>query len=259
MVTPLPLRVAEGRADVYRRTWRSSIATTFVNPVIVLVAMGLGLGTLVDRGQDPQALEGLTYLEFLAPGLLAASAMQLAAGEGAWPVRLGIRWLRTYHAALATPVRPQDLVVGGLLWTVVRVLLGGAVFAVVMLVFGVGAPAGALLAMIPVALIGLAFAAPIMGYTAALNSDIAVVSLFRFGIVPLFLFSGTFFPISQLPDVVRPVAYVTPLWHGVELTRAAVLGSAPAASWALHVAYLAAWAVVGCFFAIRVFERRLRT
>jgi lipooligosaccharide transport system permease protein len=258
MARSLALRVAAGRADAYRRTWRSSVPTTFVTPAIVLVAMGLGLGTLVDGGQNPQALDGLPYLDFLAPGLLAATAMQLAAGEAAWPVRLGIKWQRTYYAALATPVRPQDLVVGGLAWTVVRALLGGAVFAVVMLAFGVGRPGGAALALVPVVLIALAFAAPIMGFVAAANSDIAVVSLFRFGIVPLFLFSGTFFPISQLPELIRPLAYATPLWHGVELVRAAVLGAQPAAGWGVHSAYLLAWALLGGLISVRIFERRLR-
>jgi lipooligosaccharide transport system permease protein len=258
MARPLALRVAAGRADAYRRTWRSSAATTFITPVLMLVAMGLGLGTLVDGGRGPGALGGLPYLDFLAPGLLAATAMQLAAGEAAWPVRLGMKWLRTYHAALATPLRPRDLVLGGLMWAGVRVLLGGAVFAAVMLVFGVGSPAGAVLSLLPVVLLGLAFAGPIMGYTAAADTDIAVVSLFRFGIVPLFLFSGTFFPISQLPDILRPIAYATPLWHGVELIRAAVLGLAPAAPWGLHAGYLLAWAVVGSLVAVVVFERRLR-
>jgi lipooligosaccharide transport system permease protein len=259
MATPLPLRVAAGRASAYRRTWRSSVPTTFVTPVLMLVAMGLGLGTLVDSGRNPAALGGFGYLEFLAPGLLAATAMQLAAGEAAWPVRLGMKWQRTYHAALATPLRPRDLVLGGLLWTFVRVLTGGAVFAAIMLLFGVGDPPGAALALVPVAMTGLAFAAPIMAYVAAANSDIAVVSLFRFGIVPLFLFSGTFFPITQLPEVVRPLAYLTPLWHGVELTRAAVLGVAPATAWGVHVAHLIGWAAVGCLLAVWLFERQLRT
>lgn len=258
MARPLLLRVTAGHAAAYARMWRTSAATTFVTPVLILVAMGLGLGTLVDGGQDPQALEGLPYLDFLAPGLLAASAMQLAAGEAAWPVRLGMKWERTYHAALATPIRPADLVLGGLLWTSVRVLLGTTAFAVVMLLFGVGTPAGAALALLPAVLLGLAFASPIMGYVAAMDSDIAVVSLFRFGIVPLFLFSGTFFPISQLPEALRPLAYATPLWHGVELVRAAVLGLSPTFPWWAHVGVLVGVAGVGLLVTLRLFAWRLR-
>jgi lipooligosaccharide transport system permease protein len=258
MATPLALRVTAGRARAYGRTWRSSVATTFVTPVLVLVAMGLGLGSLVDGGDRTDVLGGMAYLDFLAPGLLAAAGMQLAAGEAAWPVRLGMKWERTYVAALATPIRPQDLVVGGLLWTLVRVVLGASAFAAVMVLFGVGTPTGALLALLPVALTGLAFAAPIMGYTAAFDHDIAVVSLFRFGLVPLYLFSGTFFPIAQLPEVLRPVARATPLWHGVEMTRAAALGGQPDLSWWVHVSYLAAWALIGLWLAIAVFRRKLR-
>jgi lipooligosaccharide transport system permease protein len=259
MARPLALRVTAARADAYRRTWRSSVATTFITPVLVLLAMGLGLGTLVDGGRDPQALGGLPYLDFLAPGLLAATAMQLAAGEAAWPVRLGMKWERTYHAALATPVRPRDLVVGGLLWTGVRVVLGCSVFALMMLLFGVGSPLGALLSLVPCALIGFAFAAPIMGYVAGADSDMATVSLFRFGVVPLFLFSGTFFPISQLPELLQPLAQATPLWHGVELTRAAVLGGDPAAGVLVHGAYLLVWAVGGTVLSVWLFGRKLRT
>jgi lipooligosaccharide transport system permease protein len=250
------LRVASARLHAYRRTWQSSLAVTFANPVLVLLAMGLGLGTLVDRSPTP-ALSGLSYVEFLAPGLLAATAMQLGAAEGAWPLRLGIKWQKTYHAAVATPIRPRDLVVGNLVWTGGRLVLAGAVFVLVMTVFGVGAPVSAALALAPAVLTGVAFAAAVMAFVATTDSDLAVVGVFRFGIMPLFLFSGTFFPIDQLPAVLQPVARLTPLWHGVELCRAATLGLTPAWPAAVHAGYLALWAGAGTLLAVRALQQRL--
>jgi lipooligosaccharide transport system permease protein len=253
-VNAAALRVLEGHARKYRRTWLGSVVTTFLNPVLFLLAMGVGLGTLVDRGG---AFGGVGYLEFLAPGLLAATAMQTAAGDSAFPVRASIKWVKTYHAALATPVRARDLVVGHLCWVALRLALAATVFALVMTAFGATRPAGGALAVLPAVLTGMAFAPLVTAIAASGSSDYGLSSLFRFGIVPLFLFSGTFFPISQLPALLQPVAVATPLWHGVELTRAAALGSTPAWPPFGHVAYLVAWLLAGAVVAVRVFERKL--
>lgn len=255
-MTAPALRVAEANARHYRRSWRGSVATAFLNPVLFLLAMGVGLGTLVNR--DPAQLpEDLSYLEFLAPGLLAATAMQVAAGESTWPVMLGIVWQKTYQAVLATPLRPRDIFVGNLVWTALRLTLAGIMFAVVMVAFGASSPGRGLLAVLPAVLTGLAFAAPIAAFTASIDNDAGIAALFRFGIVPMFLFSGTFFPIAQLPDVIEPFAYVTPLWHGVALCRAAALGLATAMPWPAHAAYLGVWILIGSALAVCSFERRL--
>jgi lipooligosaccharide transport system permease protein len=250
------LRVLEGYARTYRRTWKGSVATTFVAPVLFLAAMGLGLGSLVDRGGDA-ALPTASYLAFLAPGLLAASAMQTAATDTTWPVMAGIKWLKTYHAALATPVGPRDLLTGHLAWVLVRVLFAAAVFAAVMVAFGAAPPARAALAVLPATLTGLAFASLITAFSASRDNEYALASLHRFGVVPLYLFSGTFFPVEQVPELLQPLAYVSPLWHGVELTRAAALGTAPAWSAAVHVGILVAAAVAGFPLAVRALTRRL--
>jgi lipooligosaccharide transport system permease protein len=253
------LRVLETQARVYRRTWKASAFTTFLNPVLFLLAMGMGLGTLVDRGDGAAGLAGSTYLQFLAPGLLAAGAMQTAAGDSSWPVMAGIKWQKSYYAALATPISARDLVHGHLAWVVVRLLVTTAVFFGVMALFGAARLPGGVVAMLPATLTGMAFAAPITAFAAQLRNDYHLSSLFRFGIVPLFLFSGTFFPISQLPDWLEPVAYVTPLWHGVELTRATALGTSPAWPPLAHAAYLLTWVTVGVVLAERSFQRRLVT
>jgi lipooligosaccharide transport system permease protein len=256
VTVPVPVRVMEGYARAYRRTWKGTAATTFVSPVLFLAAMGLGLGALVDRGQAA-AVPAATYLAFLAPGLLAASAMQTAATDATWPVMAGIKWLKTYHAALATPVAPRDLVAGHLGWVVLRIAFAATVFAAVMVAFGATGPWRAALAVVPGTLTGVAFASLITAFTASRENEYALASLHRFGIMPLYLFSGTFFPIERVPEFLHPVAYVSPLWHGVELTRAAALGGAPAWPVAVHAGVLVLCALAGFPLAVRAFARRL--
>lgn len=250
------LRVVEAHARVYRRTWRGSVISTFLSPVFYLLAMGVGLGSLVDKGPGAASL-GVPYLTWLAPGLLAAAAMQTGAGDGSWPVMAGIKWTKTYFATLATPIRINDLVVGHLGWVGIRMVFVSTVFVAVMAVFGAVQLGPGLLAVVPAALTGLAFAAPVSAYAAWLNDDHGLSNLFRFGIVPMFLFSGTFFSITQLPGWMQPIAYLVPLWHGVELTRAAALGFATTFPPIIHVAYLLAWVAGGTFVAFRTFRRKL--
>src|SRR5256714_7367556 len=218
--------------------------------------MGLGLGSLVNRGHTT-ALGGVTYLVFLAPALPAAAAMQTAAMESAWPVMAGVKWLKTYDAMLATPLRVRDLLAGHLTWIALRVLMVCSVFLAVMALFGaIRSPEAVLL--IPAGLLtGLAFAAPVAAYAVTLERDSGLTALFRFGVIPMFLFSGTFFPVSQLPAVLRPVAYVTPLWHGVDLCRHLALGRASFLGSLAHVAYLGAWVLAGAAIANVTYRRRL--
>ena len=251
-------RYFESRARVYRRTWRGNVVTTFLNPVLYLAAMGLGLGTLVDEGAGRAAVEGFAYLTYLAPGLLAATTMQAGTGDGSWPVMAGIKWQRTYEAVLATPISIRDLVVGHLLWISVRVTFTALVFVLIMALFGAVSIGPGLLAIAPAVLTGLAFAAPATAFTSRLKDVQGLVSLFRFGIVPMFLFSGTFFPISQLPTWLQPVAYATPLWHGVELTRGVALDIGTTWSPWINVAYLITFVEVGTALAIRLLGHRMR-
>jgi lipooligosaccharide transport system permease protein len=255
---PAPLRVVEANARSYRRVWKGSFVSTFLSPVLFLAAMGLGLGSLVDRNTSVQSLQGLSYIAFLAPGLLAATAMQTGAGESSWPVMAGIKWIKTFHATLATPIGVDDLVLGFLIWIALRLLMVCIAFVVVMALFGAVPFVDGLLAVPAAVLTGLAFAAPIVAFTAYSERETRLSSLFRFAIIPMFLFSGTFFPVSQLPGWLQPVAYVTPLWHGVELARAAALGTPESVAPALHVFYLLGWLIAGTFLAERGLRRRLQ-
>ena len=240
----------------YRRTWRGSIYSSVLNPLLYLGAMGIGLGTLVDA-HGTARLGGLSYLAFLAPGLLAAAAMQAAVEESTYPVLGSVKWRRTYYAAAASPLRPADLFHGHLLFTTMRLAMNSAVFLAVMAAFGAVASPWALAALPAAVLTGLAFAAPVEAWAITVTKDTSFALIFRFGLIPLFLFSGTFFPITQLPAWLRPLAYVTPLWHGVALCRSLTLGTASLGGALAHVTYLAAVAAVSIAAGNRSYARRL--
>lgn len=262
-VPPLPSRVALVRRAFnywltqYRRTWRGSAITTVLEPLGFLAAIGLGLGTLVDSGNGTQTVPGGSYLAFIAPGLLAATAMQTAAFESTYPVMGCIKWHRTYFAQLATPLRVVDLMTGHLLFVVLRLTISVTVFLAVMVAFGAIGSWWALLALPVAVLTGLAHTTPIFAFSARQDNDSGFAMLFRFGIIPLFLFSGTFFPISQLPAVLQPVAWVTPLWNGVALCRDLALGHPSVGSATAHLFVLAVWTVAGFALAARTFQKRL--
>jgi lipooligosaccharide transport system permease protein len=216
--------VIEHRAVQYRRTFRSSVFTSFLSPLLFLTAMGVGLGGYVDRSGGA-ALGGLTYLQFLAPGLLAATVMQSAAFEATFPIIGGLNWQRTFHAMYATPISPRDIALGNLAWMAVRLAMISAVFTLIIVAFG-AAHSPLVVLGIPVAVLtGMAFAGPISAFSATQRNPNKFNVIFRFGITPLFLFSGTFFPIEQLPSFIQPIAWLSPLWHGVDLTRGLVLGT----------------------------------
>jgi lipooligosaccharide transport system permease protein len=242
-------------ARSYRHVWRGSVTTSFLNPVFFLLSMGVLLGTLVDR-RHPD-LGGLDYLEFVAPGLLATTAMQTAANQVTYPVLAGLKWLRTYQAVVATPVRVSELVAGVLTWAGARILMATAVFTVVAAAGGAFESPLAILDPLAALLCGLAFAAAIAAFSASLENDQWLAPLFRFVLIPLFLFSGTFFPIARLPDWLQPAAWATPLWHGVALCRDLASGSVDAAPTAMHVLYLTALAALGTALAARACGRRL--
>jgi lipooligosaccharide transport system permease protein len=251
----LAVRPLEFYFAQYKRVWRGTIISSAVTPVIYLLAFGFGLGTLVDRTTDLP--DGITYLEFVAPGLLAATAMQIASFEASWPVLSAIKWSRQYHAMLASPLRIGDIVLGHQGFIAFRMLMTATIYLVAIAAFGaVNSPLG-ILAIPVTALVGLAFAAPIAAWGAYTESDASFVAIFRFLILPMFLFSGTFFPIDRLPEVLQLVAYVTPLWHGVDLCRMLTLGDLDVPLALLHLGYLLAFTAAGLALAFWSYRRRL--
>ncbi len=251
------LRSLEYWMFTYRRTWRGGVVNGILSPVLFLAAMGVGLGGLVNSRNASPGLHGVTYLVYLAPGLLAANAMQVAVQESTYPVMGAIKWIRTYHAMLATPLRVIDVLIGHLIWIAIRVFMVCAIFLGVMAAFGTTKSWLALLSLPAGLLTGVAFAACVVAFAATRENDSGFSMLYRFGVMPLFLFSGTFFPIGQLPTWLHDVAYATPLWHGVDLCRTLALGHPHFWMTVGHIAYLATMTVIGVVFASRTYRRRL--
>lgn len=255
--TPPSVRSLATFAYQYKRTWRGSVFTSFLYPVFYLAAMGFGLGSLVDRHHR---LDGVGYVAFIAPGLLAATAMQVAVGESTYPVMAAIKWVRTYFSMLATPLEVRDVLVGHATWIAVRVTMVSAIFLAVLAAFGTVGSALAVLALPAAVLMGMACAVPMMAFSARQENDAGFAAVYRFGVVPLFLFSGTFFPVTQLPAWLQAIAAATPLYHGVALCRGLVLGHGmTAAAAVLHAGYLAGLTLLGWVAARRSYHRRLVT
>ncbi len=251
--SPSPLPVFEHRLAGYRRIWRGSVFSTFLLPVLFLLGMGISVGAFVNRAGEL----GVPYLDYIAPGLLASTALQVAIGETTWPVMSAFSWIRTYHAMRASPLRPKDLVGGETLFVSLRVGMSAVGFLIVMILFGtVHSWWG--VAALPVALVvGAAVAGPVLAFAATIKSDNMFALLYRFAVIPMTLFAGVFFPVAEMPLVARWIAYASPLWHGVELCRAATLGWPPLLPVAAHVAYLAVWAIVGYLLACSRFAKKL--
>jgi lipooligosaccharide transport system permease protein len=264
---PMAIRELRGLLTNYRRTWRASIVSSVLAPLLSLVALGMSLGKIVDAGPGAHTFgtvggHPVKYLLFLAPALLANTAMQTALGESMYPVMGAMKWQKSFHASVASPMGSFDVFVGRLLFIGLRVLMNTAIFLGVMAVFGAVRAAGPgglgpLLALPAATLTGLAFAAPVVAWAVLQDRDTGFSVVFRFVMIPMFLFSGTFFPVTQLPALIRPLAYATPLWHGVDLCRSLALGTATAGSVLLHIAYLTAVIAAGLWYGARTFRRRL--
>ena len=265
--SPMAVRELRGLLTNYRRTWRGSIISSILGPLMSLVALGMSLGKIVDTGPGAHTFgtvdgQPVKYLLFLAPALMANAAMQTAIGESTYPVLSSMKWQKTFHASIASPLNTLDVYLGRLLFISVRVLMNCTVFLGVMALFGAvkaAGPAGIgpLLSLPAALLTGLAFCAPLVAWAVTQDRDTGFSIVFRFVMIPLFLFSGTFFPVSQLPALIRPLAYATPLWHGVDLCRGLALGTATTGSVLLHLAYLLAVIAAGIWYGAHTFRRRL--
>jgi lipooligosaccharide transport system permease protein len=246
------LMVFEYHLVGYRRIWRGSALSSFVLPLLTMLGFGVGVGAYVDSG-----VGGVPYLDWIVPGLIASTALQVAVGDSTWPVLGFFEWNRMYFAQAAAPLRPADILGGHLGFVLFRTLATTAAFLVVTAAFGT-MHSGWALATLPLSvLLGFAVAAPTFAYSATITSDSYLAILLRFAVIPMSLFSGVFFPVESLPGLLTWVAYALPLWHGVDLSRAATLGTEPQWSIAGHLLYLSAWAAAGWCLALARFRRRL--
>ncbi len=253
------LRQVDYWATVYRRTWRGSVISSFITPLFYVVAMGVLLGGFIEG--DPDQLEGATsYLAFVVPGLVAAHAMQTAVGETTYPVMGMIKWQRIYYSMLATPLGVRHLVAGHLLFVLFRLATTCGVYLLMLAPFGVYATWwGPLLAFGGLMLVGMAFATLVFGLTARMHSSEGFGLIFRLGVFPLFLFSGAFFPVDNLGPVLAWLARLTPLWHGVNLSRMLTLDTVDWPLALVHVLVLVALIVAGWFWSVRSLTDRLAT
>jgi lipooligosaccharide transport system permease protein len=243
-------------ATVYRRTWKGSVFSSFVVPLFYVLAMGVLLGGFVDAGAD---LDGApSYLAFVAPGLVAAQAMQTTTGETTWPVLAMIKWQRVYYAMTASPLGVADILAAHLLFVTFRLATTCGVFLLVLSPFGVFESwVGVLLAWPVTVLTGLSFAGLFHAFSSTITSETGFAIIYRLLVVPLFLFSGAFFPIANLSEPLQWAARLTPLWHGVDLTRMLVLDDVRGGPALVHVAYLAVLSLVGWVLAVHRLDKRL--
>lgn len=255
------LRSLETEWLTYRQGWQRSVASTFIGPLLYLGAIGYGLGSLVDDGSGGLGAgvdgEPLTYLAFLTPALVAATGVQTAAGEGIFGTMERTKWRRTWFTAVSTPLMPGDLALGHLLWVGARGALAAVVYALVAVALGAMPLAGVPAAVGSAVLGGLALGVLLMAWLVRSSEEHMMNAAQRFVVIPMFLFSGVFFPVSQLPDWMAALARLTPMWHAVVLARqGAVDIAAPWGAWT-HVGYLLAMLGIGFVLALRGFRRRL--
>jgi lipooligosaccharide transport system permease protein len=243
---------------VWRRSAVSTVVVGVATPLLYLLAMGFGLGTLVNAGPGAAELGGVTYVQYIAPALVVAAALQTGVSEAAYPVYSRFKWTRVFWGISATPVRPSELAGGQLLFIASRLLLGSGLYYLVTLAFGVGGGVTGVL-MVPTAVLtGVSCAVWVMVLAAVMKREGTAFNIvFRFVVIPMTLFSGSFFPISELPPPVRVLAWFSPLWHGNELARAAAFDDWHWVADVGHLSFLLALALVGWLRARRSFTARL--
>jgi lipooligosaccharide transport system permease protein len=242
----------------FRRTWKADIGTTFLTPVLFLASLGLGLGGLIGHGRAVASLGGENYVSFVAPALLVTTAMQVAMIRATYEVWGSVNpWSGAYRSMQASPIGVRQIVTGHLTWIAFRVLLASAFYLAVSAAFGTVHSPAAAADLVVGPLVGLAFAAPLAAYSITARHDQPFSMIFRVVMIPLFLFSGTFFPLSQLPVGLQYLAYALPLWHGVELSRGLYAGHLDLPLALGSLAYLVAVTAAGTLAARSTFQLRL--
>ena len=251
--------VAEHRFRVMRSYAQTVLFTAVGSPLVYLYAMGVGLASLVDGNLGDDAVDGVSYLAFLAPALLASSAIAVASEEFTYPIMLGFKWNPTFFGMNASSIQPGQIINGIIISVAVRMLVTCTIFYVFMLVFGAVPGWFGFVAVLVALLTGLAFGALVMAYTATLKDDTGQLAMVeRFVVLPMTLFSGTFFPLDVLPPYLQWIGWISPLWHGTELSRVFAYGlTEPIWLSLVHVLYLAGLLAIGWVWARRLTVRRL--
>ncbi len=253
------LYVAEARLRIMMKWIWMIIGIAIANPVLYLISVGIGLGGLIDKSVGPAGVDGVKYLTFLAPALLAQAAIQGAMDETIYPTIEGFKWHKTFYSMNSTPLSGTQISIGVFLAAFLRVIYTVLFYFCVMWAFGALQSPKAWLAIPTAIFAGISFGALMQSLAAKLeNENIFFVILGRFIMMPLFLFSGTFFPLSSMPFFLQWIGWISPLWHATELGRYLTYGHVISGTllWA-HFTILAAMLIFGLYFSARIFTRRL--
>lgn len=247
---PLAARVFLRNLRVFLKTWKANLMFNFVEPVLYLWAMGFGLGIYVAK------IHGLPYINFLAPGLIASAAMFSTSYEMTYDSFNRMNYQKTFQAMVATPVSMDDVVMGEILYGTFKGLLYGTVFLIVNLLFGLVKSPLALLVPAPLILLALSFSILSMIWTSIAPNYDSFGYFFTLLVSPMFLFAGIFFPIEALPEGVRFIAWLTPLYHAVEIIRSLVLGQVTGRIFA-HLGWLTAFVLLTIRLPLVMIKNRL--
>ncbi len=253
------MHVAEARLRTMIKWWGSMLSFGLGNPVLYLFSVGIGIGALVDSNGTNGQLGGVSYLAFLAPALLATAAIQACQDELSFPIMEGFLWDKTFFAMNATPIRGRDIMGGLLASAMVRTIFTTALYEAILLLFGAIELDAALPMFFTALLAGLAFGAGMMAASSYVKEDdgfFAIVG--RFVVAPMFMFSGTFYPLESMPIYLQWIGWISPLWHGTDLGRILSYGQ-PQQAWVIasHWVYLTVWAAIGMTLAARKISQRL--
>jgi lipooligosaccharide transport system permease protein len=250
--------IAEHRLRGMRSYYQTIIATSIGNPLVYLFGLGVGLAALVPQGIS-NGDATISYLAFVGPALLATAAVTVAAEESTYPFMMGFKWNPIFFAMNAAPLSGNQIANGMFISMLARIVPTTTIYFLVMLCFG-AVPSGlGFLGVLSASFTGLAVAAIVGSYTATIEEDKGQMAMImRFGITPMFLFSGTFFPLATLPWFLQWIGWISPLWHGTELGRVFAYGlKEPAWLTAVHIAFLVLLTVIGWKRTQVVVTRRL--
>ncbi|GAA1267088.1 ABC transporter permease [Arthrobacter pascens] len=227
-------------------------------PAAYLFAMGVGLATLVEASAAG-AFGGVSYLAFIAPALLISAAVMTAATEFTFPVMDGFKWRRVYYGPHASPLTPEQIAGGQIIAVTVRFFVQSVIYFAIVALFGASPSGWGWISILVATLAGLSFGLPLMAYAATIKEDKGQFAMvMRFIVMPLFLFSGTFFPLDTLPVLVRWVGWISPIWHGTELGRVLSYGyDEPPVLTIIHIVFLLGLAWFGWVLTKRQFVRRM--
>jgi len=253
------LYVAENRIRNMMKWWASIVAFGLGNPTLYLLSIGIGIGSLVDSSLGPNAIDGVSYLTFLAPALLATAGIQGAMDEVTWPTLEGFVWDRTFFSMNATAITGRQIVNGVMLAAMARCVLQVFMYEICLLVFGAISWQSLPILLLVGSFAGLGFASLMLAFSASIKDDDGIFALVgRFIITPMFMFSGTFYPITSLPIYLQWIGWISPQWHATNLGRSMSYGM-PIEPWLLivHWGLMLVMTIAGFSWAYRVFERRL--